>query len=92
MHMPPRVRLHQHLPACTCTARLHSYSTDVRVHVIIAPDPHPKPPGADVTLTDVKEVLPLLRRNYEQNLSPAAIRGGGPLLGQGGTIWLDCWL
>jgi hypothetical protein len=30
-----------------------------------------------VTLTDVKEVLPLLRRNYEQNLSPAAIRGGG---------------
>jgi hypothetical protein len=31
--------------------------------------------GVDVTLTDVKEVLPLLKRNYEQNLSPAALRG-----------------
>jgi predicted nicotinamide N-methyase len=31
--------------------------------------------GADVTLTDVAEVLPLLQANYERNLSPAALRG-----------------
>lgn len=31
--------------------------------------------GADVVLTDVKAVLPLLKRNYETNLSPAALRG-----------------
>lgn len=33
------------------------------------------PAGADVWLTDVKEVLPLLKANYEQNISPAACRG-----------------
>jgi hypothetical protein len=32
-------------------------------------------PGADVVLTDMAPVLPLLRRNYENNLSPAALRG-----------------
>jgi protein N-lysine methyltransferase METTL21D len=37
--------------------------------------------GANVMLTDVKEVLPLLRRNYENNLSPAALRGGSYLQG-----------
>ena len=31
--------------------------------------------GCDVLLTDVAAVLPLLRRNYENNLSPAALRG-----------------
>ena len=31
--------------------------------------------GADVLLTDVAAVLPLLRRNYENNLSPAVLRG-----------------
>ena len=31
--------------------------------------------GADVVLTDVREVLPLLRRNTDANLSPAALRG-----------------
>ncbi len=31
--------------------------------------------GADVLLTDVAAVLPLLRRNYENNMSPAALRG-----------------
>ena len=31
--------------------------------------------GADVVLADVAEVLPLLRTNYERNLSPAALRG-----------------
>lgn len=30
--------------------------------------------GADVLLTDVAEVMPLLRRNYENNISPAALR------------------
>ncbi|GBF92173.1 hypothetical protein Rsub_05255 [Raphidocelis subcapitata] len=30
--------------------------------------------GADVVLTDMLPVLPLLRRNYENNLSPAALR------------------
>ena len=39
--------------------------------------------GADVLLTDVAAVLPLLRRNYDNNLSPAALRGEWrrPLLG-----------
>lgn len=32
--------------------------------------------GADVVLSDMAPVLPLLRRNYENNLSPAALRGG----------------
>jgi hypothetical protein len=32
-------------------------------------------PGADVVLTDMAPVLPLLRRNYENNLSPAALKG-----------------
>lgn len=32
--------------------------------------------GADCVLTDVAEVLPLLTRNYEANISPAACRGG----------------
>jgi hypothetical protein len=31
--------------------------------------------GADVVLSDVAAVLPLLRRNYEHNLSAAALRG-----------------
>ncbi len=31
--------------------------------------------GADVLLTDVAAVLPLLRRNYENNMSPPALRG-----------------
>jgi hypothetical protein len=31
--------------------------------------------GCDVLLTDVAAVLPLLRRNYENNLSPAVLRG-----------------
>lgn len=87
MHSPPApapASQHLHFGAA-------NYGTDNRVHVTTAPDPHPHHPGADVTLTDVKEVLPLLRRNYEQNLSPAAIRGGGrPLLGQGGPYgWTD---
>jgi hypothetical protein len=33
--------------------------------------------GAAVVLTDTAEVLPLLTRNYEANLSPAALRGAG---------------
>ena len=32
--------------------------------------------GAEVTLTDLAPVLPLLERNYAANLSPAALRGG----------------
>lgn len=38
--------------------------------------------GADVTLTDVAEVMPLLQRNYEMNLAPATCRGetNAPLL------------
>ena len=32
--------------------------------------------GAHVTLTDVNEVLPLLRANVANNISPAALRGG----------------
>lgn len=39
--------------------------------------------GADVVLTDVAEVLPLLRRNSEANLSPAALRGEPRGLGVG---------
>lgn len=31
--------------------------------------------GAEVALTDVAAVLPLLQRNYQNNLSPAALRG-----------------
>ena len=31
--------------------------------------------GANVLLTDVAAVLPLLRRNYENNLSPPVLRG-----------------
>lgn len=31
-------------------------------------------PGANVMLTDVAEVMPLLRRNYDNNLSHAALR------------------
>lgn len=30
--------------------------------------------GANVVLTDTADVLPLLRINYETNLSPAAVR------------------
>ncbi|MEW5306988.1 MAG: hypothetical protein WDW36_009411 [Sanguina aurantia] len=33
--------------------------------------------GADVIITDTTEVLPMLRRNYERNLSPAAINASG---------------
>lgn len=33
--------------------------------------------GANVLLTDVKEVLPLLQRNYENNISPAALKASG---------------
>lgn len=36
--------------------------------------------GADVVLTDTAEVLPLLRRNSEANLSPAALRGAQRLV------------
>lgn len=32
--------------------------------------------GADVVLTDVAEIVPMLQRNYEVNLSPGMIRGG----------------
>jgi hypothetical protein len=38
----------------------------------------PTPPccaGADVLLTDVAAVMPLLKRNYDNNVSPAALRG-----------------
>jgi hypothetical protein len=31
--------------------------------------------GANVLLTDVAEVMPLLQRNYDNNLSAAALRG-----------------
>ena len=31
--------------------------------------------GCNVLLTDVAAVLPLLRRNYANNLSPAVLRG-----------------
>ena len=31
--------------------------------------------GCDTVLTDVAAVLPLLHRNYENNLSPSALRG-----------------
>ena len=46
--------------------------------------------GANVVLTDTADVLPLLRINYETNLSPAAVRlargereGGGAGEGRG---------
>lgn len=32
--------------------------------------------GADVTLSDLGPILPLLERNYQQNLAPAVLRGG----------------
>ena len=32
--------------------------------------------GCDTTVTDTAEVVSLLQRNYENNLSPAALRGG----------------
>lgn len=31
--------------------------------------------GCNVTLSDMEAVLPLLRNNYERNLSPSALRG-----------------
>ena len=31
--------------------------------------------GCETVVTDTAEVLPLLQRNYENNLSPAALRG-----------------
>lgn len=31
--------------------------------------------GCDITVTDTAEVVSLLQRNYENNLSPAALRG-----------------
>lgn len=43
--------------------------------------------GCDVLLTDMKEVLPLLRNNYERNISPSALRAmGSPLAGSVGTV------
>lgn len=30
--------------------------------------------GTDVVFTDIGDVLPLLRRNVEQNVSPAALK------------------
>lgn len=33
------------------------------------------PPPADVTFTDIGDVLPLLQRNVDQNISPAALKG-----------------
>ena len=41
----------------------------------LLPASSPVDPGADVLLTDVAEVMPLLKRNYENNVSPAALRG-----------------
>lgn len=34
--------------------------------------------GCDVVLTDMEEVLPLLRNNYVRNVSPSALRGVFP--------------
>lgn len=34
--------------------------------------------GCDVVLTDMAEVLPLLRNNYVRNVSPSALRGAFP--------------
>lgn len=43
--------------------------------------------GCNVMLTDVEEVLPLLRNNYERNISPSALRAmGSPLAGSLGTV------
>ena len=38
--------------------------------------------GGDCVLTDTLEVLPLLRRNYEHNISPASLAGGALLSSQ----------
>ena len=43
--------------------------------------------GARVVLTDTAEVLPLLARNAEANLSPAALRcSGSALAGAAGAV------
>ena len=47
--------------------------------------------GAAVVLTDTAEVLPLLARNYEANLSPAALRvAGSDLAGAVGAVEVRC--
>lgn len=39
------------------------------------PPSHPRPrTRSDVAFTDIGDVLPLLRRNVEQNISPAALK------------------